>query len=949
MLSRELFRDPPAEYRPMPFWFWNTRLKEDELLGQVREMHAKGCGGFFIHARFGLETEYLGDEWFRLIARTCDLSRELGMEVWLYDEESFPSGLMGGRITSEVSARSKFVDLTERSVTGPGQMRLKLPDGGEDRAFAIPTEDIGRWPEGRIDLAEHISGRELIWNVPEGRWTVMVFSRCTLASEHIVFGVDYTDAAAMERFFSETLDPYAARLGEYFGNPIKGIFTDEPTLLPWHHDASWYQEREHRRVIFWNAQVEAGLQARGLDPTAVLASLFYPVPSGPELRAAYWEVVRGLYEATFFQPYRAWCDAHGLEFTGHLLLEEGLYNNTLFQADPTRMLRHMHRPGADHLGIGAEHSYGGGHLHVVPTNLQGLKLVCDTAHISGARRVMTESFGCGGWQMTLQHMKQIVDWQWALGFNFLCPHAVFGSIEGFRKTDAPPCPLHNTIWDHYRQLTDYAGRLSYVLSQGEPKAKVALVYPLEQFQREFRVGQDEDRARVISDTFDHLCVALMRLHYDFEIVPRWALQEAAAGEGHLQVGPHRCYETVIWPFADPDDDLWRRLSGQVRCFDVDESMGSNLGAVIDALGRLLYAHRPPDVDVRVEGSVYGGIYALQRAMEEGVVYYLANVGEEAVQATVTVPGRGPWEAWDCETGACCGVAGEVDGGLSVLQLSFDAGQTRLLVPATAPAAPPTAVVRTREVRLPTTWDFELLGPNMLPIASMQLTHETHGGGQTWRYLAAFKAHYVPWDLGLMFDDIEYRDAAMRDLDLTVRVNQKQWHFQALEPYRWPELKWLPIAGAAREGDNELEIVIRHRAWQDEPKVLTVLPALVGSFGLDGSVLRRPPVRAQIGPWSDFGLSFYSGSAAYHAEVAMPEDWEGDDAVLELDDVAQIVEVFINGELAGERCWAPWRLPVGHLLHPGKNGLTLTVTNTIANFMEHSPVASGLLGPGRIVF
>ena len=124
----QLFSSPDARYRGKPFWAWNGKLDKDELLRQVHVMQQMGFGGFFMHSRVGLATEYLGDEWFRLIGSTCELARELRMEVWLYDEESFPSGLIGGRITADPEARSKFVDLTERTVTGPG--RRAGPEGG---------------------------------------------------------------------------------------------------------------------------------------------------------------------------------------------------------------------------------------------------------------------------------------------------------------------------------------------------------------------------------------------------------------------------------------------------------------------------------------------------------------------------------------------------------------------------------------------------------------------------------------------------------------------------------------------------------------------------------------------------------------------------------------------------------------------------------------------------
>lgn len=59
----ENFRDPLAEYRPVPFWSWNEKLNKKELFRQMRAMKQAGYGGFFMHSRVGLITRYLSDEW----------------------------------------------------------------------------------------------------------------------------------------------------------------------------------------------------------------------------------------------------------------------------------------------------------------------------------------------------------------------------------------------------------------------------------------------------------------------------------------------------------------------------------------------------------------------------------------------------------------------------------------------------------------------------------------------------------------------------------------------------------------------------------------------------------------------------------------------------------------------------------------------------------------------
>jgi len=59
-------------------------------------MHDAGIGGFFMHARGGLETEYMGEEWFDNIEAGADEAAKLGMHPWAYDENGWPSGFGAG-------------------------------------------------------------------------------------------------------------------------------------------------------------------------------------------------------------------------------------------------------------------------------------------------------------------------------------------------------------------------------------------------------------------------------------------------------------------------------------------------------------------------------------------------------------------------------------------------------------------------------------------------------------------------------------------------------------------------------------------------------------------------------------------------------------------------------------------------------------------------------------
>ena len=67
----------------LPFWSWNDRLDEDELRRQIRIMKKLGMNGFFMHARCGLETEYLSDEWYSCVKACIDEAKKQGMEAWV--------------------------------------------------------------------------------------------------------------------------------------------------------------------------------------------------------------------------------------------------------------------------------------------------------------------------------------------------------------------------------------------------------------------------------------------------------------------------------------------------------------------------------------------------------------------------------------------------------------------------------------------------------------------------------------------------------------------------------------------------------------------------------------------------------------------------------------------------------------------------------------------------
>ncbi len=178
------FKQVDKRYRPIPFWSWNERLDTEETKEQVRSMDQAGIGGFFMHARGGLQTEYMGEEWFRNVSAALEAASQTGMRPWAYDENGWPSGFGNGAVNGMgLEYQQKYLRMADAQVA-------------PDRAICRSGEHY------------------FYYDVNP-------------------FYVDTLDAKATKAFIREVYEPYYAR----YGNRIEGFFTDEPQIsrngIPW--------------------------------------------------------------------------------------------------------------------------------------------------------------------------------------------------------------------------------------------------------------------------------------------------------------------------------------------------------------------------------------------------------------------------------------------------------------------------------------------------------------------------------------------------------------------------------------------------------------------------------------------------------------------------------------------------------------------------------------------
>ena len=218
-----LLKDPPCMYRGKPFWSWNGELDEQELLRQIDCMHEMGFGGFFIHSRTGLITEYLGEKWFKLVRKCAEYAyAKYGMETWLYDEDRWPSGTCGGIVARDRGNRLRFLSLYDSDEEAVACREV----AGILYRYAVKTQPDNGGEERLIDC--YLVADES--QVKEG-YRYAVFAEEEQECSDFYNGYTYIDTMnrdVTELLIQSTHEKYEKTCGDLFGSAIKGIFTDEP-------------------------------------------------------------------------------------------------------------------------------------------------------------------------------------------------------------------------------------------------------------------------------------------------------------------------------------------------------------------------------------------------------------------------------------------------------------------------------------------------------------------------------------------------------------------------------------------------------------------------------------------------------------------------------------------------------------------------------------------------
>ncbi|MBE5761562.1 MAG: hypothetical protein E7334_06155 [Clostridiales bacterium] len=452
------FINPGKEYRGKPFWSWNGELEKDELIRQAKTMKEMGFGGYFMHARSGLITEYLGDEWFELTNAVADASEKLDMEAWLYDEDRWPSGSAGGKATAEEKYRMKSIvmyDMPAKDFVWTDDIVC---------AFWARVEGKNLFEYKKIERGENIPEEEGI--------RVLKYVIELDPPNNNYNGNTYLDTMSLEavnHFINLTHEEYKARCGDRLGRNIEGIFTDEPHRG---HGLDDFSEKDGvcRCSMAWTDDLFDEFKVRyGYDVEAILPEVFYCLNGErvSKARIDYFDLADNLFVERFAKPIYEWCKKNNMRFTGHVLHENSLSTQTVTHGSLMRFYEFMDDPGVDVL------SHSDKYYWIV-------KQLTSAARQKGKKWLLSELYGCTGWQTNFSDYKGIGDWQTFFGINLRCQHLSWYTMEGEAKRDYPASILHQSAWyKEFERIETYFARFGLVISEGDPVCDVLVFNPIE--------------------------------------------------------------------------------------------------------------------------------------------------------------------------------------------------------------------------------------------------------------------------------------------------------------------------------------------------------------------------------------------------------------------------------------------------------------------------------------
>ena len=976
-LSKQLFENPTCEYRGTPFWAWNGRLNDETLSRQIRMLKEMGLGGFHMHVRTGMDSPYLDEEFMGHVRHCVEEARQNCMLAWLYDEDRWPSGTAGGKVTARDPAFAmqtlmltvtpyKCDDGDRSPVPGKGQRSDRQENG-----TLLAVYDVELNADGRLVSYRRIASDEPAKGM---KWYAY--------QEHAVEdpwfnGKPYADTLstnAVKAFIDITHEAYYREFADDFGSTVPAIFTDEPKVgyklpLAFASDTS--------DVFFpWTGELP------GLFEEQYSENIFDKIPelvwenadgSFSQFRWRFHNLIAERFARNFCGQIGSWCDERGIKLTGHCYMEPTLKGQTNAMGDAMRCYPHFGIPGIDMLCD----------FHEYTTAKQTQSIVRQ----SGKEGMLSELYGVTGWDYDFRGYKLQGDWQAALGVTVRVPHLTWMTMKGEAKRDYPASiGYQSPWWREFSMVEDHFARLNTAMTRGKAVSKVAVIHPIESYWLYWGpMAQTEAERSRMENQFKELTEMLLFGQMDFDFISEAVLPDLCEkGANPLRVG-QMSYDAVIVPslttlrsttldrleaFADAGGKLLfigeapthvdalpsdRAARLYARCERLDFSKT----AILNALEDLRFIDIRDAWGVRVDALLY------QLRRDKGGMWLFVANGKNPPSPDVendyrlrfTLNGEYKLTLYDTLSGDIHPLEATVDAGKTVFEKVWHLQDSLLLwlepasektvapVSEKVSSCDPKAALVMEPVR------YRLSEPNM---CLLDIGEYALDGGE-WqpqeeilrmdnaarkvlkippRRKEVMQPYLIPEEPNEHFIDVRFTVPsevdvlspylALEDPELAeIRLNGEKVSTDAVGWFVDRDIKQIALP-AIKKGVNVLTV-------RTPIGKRTNLEAfyLLGDFGVrvNGTVKTLIPLPQTIGFGSvvEQGLPFYTGNVEY----VIPVNAEGDFSVRVPHWRGGLVKAFLDGEDAGRIAFSPYRLSFRGV-KPGRHELVLRLYGTRIN-------------------
>lgn len=492
------WQNPPAALRPLQIT--HGLAPEEATRESLARWKELGMGGIVCNIPFA---EYMRSEakWKTLVD-AIDLCAELGLIVWIYDEDGYPSGAAGGIV---LEGHPQFEALA-----------LAYDAQREDPFVVRPAY-------------EH-----------------------THASNNYYMARRYPNLmndVAVARFIKVTHEVYRDRLGKHFGKPIVAFFTDEPSLMALNIGQIPEDARKNVPVtdkvdesltplpmVPWVDDLPEQYRERyGEDLLPLRRSLFVgDSDRDRQTRCRFYTLIAELMAERYFGGLQKWCRANGVASGGHLLREETIVNHPALYGNALKCFSRLDIPGMDMLS-----SWPGAVYHQV---WPAAVFPASAGLLNGHRKVMTEVSDffqkmAGKPPATLEEMCATAAWQAALGIT---------EFTLYYKT-------HDRSAEDYRAYGTFVGRLNAILREAIPDPDALVYYPIYDMWSEYlpvagqlTIDTQSPRARTIENSFMRIGDSLLKANVPFVLIDHEYLAKARVTRRKLMIADH-AYSALVLP------------------------------------------------------------------------------------------------------------------------------------------------------------------------------------------------------------------------------------------------------------------------------------------------------------------------------------------------------------------------------------------------------------------